>query len=771
MNYPQQLTNTYEILEQIGEGGGGVVYRAIHKRLQKEVVLKRIKGSGSLLDFRTEVDILKKLRHSYLPQVLDFLDTPEGVYTVMDFIPGKSLQKMLDEGHKFTEKEVLKYARQLCEALDYLHSQKTPVIHGDIKPDNIMITPEDNVCLIDFNISGNMTGNGAQVFGYTPGYSSPEQVKAFDELRLKMTVPTAVPVKVEQGVKKGNRNNNPTIPLEEVKSDSEATVLLGSENADSKATELIYWQEANGEVKVLQDGDEIDETVLLGSENADPSLTVLEERKAAGTGKQKFDADVMVCIDKRSDIYSLGATLYALMTGRILKPSKRRLNISDISSGFLAVLSKAVAVKPEKRYADAGKMLQALLNVHKKDKKYRRLLHRQELTLVFWFAVLAGSMFCVAEGVRTLEREKEDRYELLVEQMEEGIIQGLTNEAFDEFYSEAITLYDSRLDAYYTRAYYLHTKEAYEEVLVHIDETLKKPLTGEEEQRGNLYYLYGDCFFRLGDYSRAAFNYERALNYTANNPTLYRDYAVSLVYQDKLEEAEDILNRAVEYGLEQEDVLLVQGEIERILNNFGKALECFEGVLEKTEDEYIRQRAYIMASKTFEAWGTKEALLTDTEWLSHAETELSMNNRLLIFERLVQDYIKLGEMTGENLYYSKAVDTLQKIMSMGWDTYLTYSNAIVLSQRIGNLEMAEEFGVQMQKHYPEHYVTYMRLCYLEEAKQKQKENEDRDYSVFEEYYQKAKECYRKQTSGNVTDAEMQLLDNVYQQIEDGGWFN
>ena len=74
MNYPQELTQTYEFYEQIGAGGGGTVYRSKHKWLQKNVVFKKLKGSAtSIMDCRTKVDILKNLRHSYLPQVLDFM--------------------------------------------------------------------------------------------------------------------------------------------------------------------------------------------------------------------------------------------------------------------------------------------------------------------------------------------------------------------------------------------------------------------------------------------------------------------------------------------------------------------------------------------------------------------------------------------------------------------------------------------------------------------------------------------------------------------------
>lgn len=102
---------------------------------------------------RQEVDILKNLRNSYLPQVLDFLVTEEGIYTVMSYIPGKSFKELIEEGMPFTVNQMVRWGMQLCNALNYLHSQQPPIIHGDIKPSNIMLTPEGNICLIDFNIS------------------------------------------------------------------------------------------------------------------------------------------------------------------------------------------------------------------------------------------------------------------------------------------------------------------------------------------------------------------------------------------------------------------------------------------------------------------------------------------------------------------------------------------------------------------------------------------------------------------------------------------
>lgn len=168
------LSDTYRIIRKLGEGSGGIVYLAYHTRLQKEVVLKEIKNTKKNIEkIRREVDILKNLKHSYLPQVLDFLELDGTYYTVMSYISGKSLQQVMDEGYTPTLQQMIRWGMQLASALNYLHKQNPPIIHSDIKPSNIMLTPQGTICLIDFNISFFL--DGKTVLGYTNGYSSPEQ--------------------------------------------------------------------------------------------------------------------------------------------------------------------------------------------------------------------------------------------------------------------------------------------------------------------------------------------------------------------------------------------------------------------------------------------------------------------------------------------------------------------------------------------------------------------------------------------------------------------
>ena len=98
------IASTYEILREIGAGGGGTVYLAHHSRLDKLVVLKvdNRRHQVNLKSLRREVDALKNLSHSYIPQVYDFIEEDGVYYTVMDFIEGESLDKSLARGEIFT---------------------------------------------------------------------------------------------------------------------------------------------------------------------------------------------------------------------------------------------------------------------------------------------------------------------------------------------------------------------------------------------------------------------------------------------------------------------------------------------------------------------------------------------------------------------------------------------------------------------------------------------------------------------------------------------
>jgi serine/threonine-protein kinase len=160
------LRDRYEILDLIGQGGMGAVYRADDLRLRgricavKEVLPELISAPGmesqTHEQFYREASTLARLDHPNLPKVSDYFAQDGREYLVMDFVPGKDLRQLLEEARRrdtfLAEETVLNWADQLCEALIYLHTQEPPVLHRDIKPSNIKLTPRGVVKLVDFGL-------------------------------------------------------------------------------------------------------------------------------------------------------------------------------------------------------------------------------------------------------------------------------------------------------------------------------------------------------------------------------------------------------------------------------------------------------------------------------------------------------------------------------------------------------------------------------------------------------------------------------------------
>lgn len=169
------LQNRYQIIRLLGQGGMGAVYLAFDQRLNQHVALKENTG-GDPRQFQQEAQLLARLRHPNLPRVGDHFVEPNGTqYLVMDYIAGEDLETLRQARGALPEAQVRVWFDQIFDAVAYLHSQR--VIHRDIKPDNIKITPGGQAVLVDFGIAkvyqtGQFTRTG-QKFG-SPGYASPE---------------------------------------------------------------------------------------------------------------------------------------------------------------------------------------------------------------------------------------------------------------------------------------------------------------------------------------------------------------------------------------------------------------------------------------------------------------------------------------------------------------------------------------------------------------------------------------------------------------------
>lgn len=160
------LWSRYRILDLVGQGGMGAIYRAEDLRLEgrlcaiKEVIpdpgASKVYQEQTQAAFHREASILARLDHANLPKVSDFFVFNGRDYLVMDFVPGQDLREIIENArHKgmfIPEKQVLTWAEQLISALEYLHQQTPSVLHRDIKPSNIKLTPNGIIKLVDFGL-------------------------------------------------------------------------------------------------------------------------------------------------------------------------------------------------------------------------------------------------------------------------------------------------------------------------------------------------------------------------------------------------------------------------------------------------------------------------------------------------------------------------------------------------------------------------------------------------------------------------------------------
>lgn len=177
------IDGKYEILSKVGQGGMSVVYLALNRKAMKQWAIKEVRRDG-VKDFEVvkqslvaETDMLKKLSHPNLPDIVDIIENDDSFFIVMDYIEGKPLSKRLEETGAQPEEFVVEWAKQLCDVLDYLHTRQPAIIYRDMKPSNVMLKPDGTVCLIDFGTAREYKGTNIQdttCLG-TIGYAAPEQ--------------------------------------------------------------------------------------------------------------------------------------------------------------------------------------------------------------------------------------------------------------------------------------------------------------------------------------------------------------------------------------------------------------------------------------------------------------------------------------------------------------------------------------------------------------------------------------------------------------------
>ncbi|MFN0111570.1 MAG: protein kinase domain-containing protein [Blastocatellia bacterium] len=182
------LQDRYLILRLLGQGGMGAVYQATDRKFGNAAAVKEafFHNEQFRQAFAQEARLLNRLRHPALPVVMDYFSSSDKQFLVMQYIPGKDLEELLEERKatgqgSFLTSQVMQWADQLLDALEYLHGQEAPVIHRDIKPQNLKLTPRGEIILLDFGLAKGVVSeqpkSSRSIQGYTPHYASLEQIR------------------------------------------------------------------------------------------------------------------------------------------------------------------------------------------------------------------------------------------------------------------------------------------------------------------------------------------------------------------------------------------------------------------------------------------------------------------------------------------------------------------------------------------------------------------------------------------------------------------
>lgn len=760
----QILENKYEIIEHIGTGGGGIVYKATQLGLNRFVAIKQIKNEViGVLEDKGEADVLKDLKNNYIPTVFDFINNNGQTYTVMEYVEGQSFQQLLDEGKKFSQQKILKYACQLCEAVAYLHSRKRPVIHSDIKPANIMLTSEDNICLIDYNISLFVDGN-ENAIGVSDGYSPPEQygIAVFD---------------ADKTISGTMIDNNTVVSISDMEMliDS-ATPSAGSDNEtliDKNTAKDIFGTKMlidNAELPVSPNSETLIDNnygytkALIESPEPNPIKTMIDEvTPEPKLVQESSSAVVKRKVDKQSDIYSIGASLYHIALGK--RPAVSTGNVvplsnvdSRISESFAAIIDKAMQKNPAKRFHSAEQMLKALNNLRRYDRRYKNMLIRQEIAALVVILAMAVSSLTAVMGYMRLSDEDIVKYDMLVAEMDNSDI----TEA-EKYCNEASEIFPERAEAYEKMAMLIYKSGDYVSAAEYIEKaiSLGTLYIGESNEKysfGKLYYILGRCYMEIDEYSLSAEALEKAVSSDNDEISYYCDYAAALAQCGESEKAEKILDIAVQKGLSDANILFVKGEIEFAKKNYAESIKNIKDCIAAVPDEDYIYRAYMIGANAYslEYANNHELGMERIEFLNDAVNILPVEKVRPFYEMLAKTYIDEANNSQSDMYLTEALKTYEKINSQGWGTASVNYQMIRLYRRIGNFKYAKEYAEKILDQNGDDYEIYKLLAFLESDLQNQKNNSDRDYSDFCVYYEKAAALCTDDE-----DSEMQLLADAY----------
>lgn len=701
------LGSGYSQIRPLGEGGMGTLYRAHKDSLDVDVVIKRVKQKfKGRMDERAEANILKTLKHKYLPRIYDVIECPSGyVYTIMELIEGENLQKYVETHGPVGQKLAYHWACQLCEVIAYLHAQTPPILHCDIKPSNIMITPSGDLCVIDFNTSL-VFSKGVLAIGATPGYAAPEQY----------TRPEKLPYQLY---------DQATLPLEET------MPLRGYGDAVAHQRPSSRTGAANGS-------------------RYSHSVTAAQATSAGGYGS----------ISKRTDVYGIGATLYYTITGQ--QPNHSLKDVRPITSyklrfsrTFLSVIARSMQKQQDDRFCDAQEMLRALTDIHAIDQRYRTVVHTQTAVSILSLLLLISGLFLIGFGSQRIGVERYASYNELVRAGRTAGEEMRFAEAQNAL-EQAIALYDDQLEAYVEQAVVLYRQGKYQECLDIVEATSSRALKYESSQSvANLYNIAAQSYYALENYENAVRMYQKAIEYSPAISGYYQGLATTQLQLGDLSAAQNTLQQmcsAIPGAEQSADYQLILSELALKNGDPTQALESAQSAIQSSDSAESSVRAYRLAANICEMLGS-EYLDLEIQLLQQGIETLPAGYYNALASPLAAAYLRRAEAADQR----EALAIYQTLCENGNTSLEVRLNIAILQYQLHQFQNALDGLLQLAPDYPKDYRVFMWLAFVQGELSSQNGS---SFSQTMQYYQTAVELYRTARASGVYDPQMDELERM-----------
>ncbi|SFM22697.1 serine/threonine protein kinase [Gracilibacillus orientalis] len=636
------IDGRYEILKEIGRGGMSIVYLAMDNRLKKSLVVKDIRKRQNnnheilLNSLVVEANMLKKLEHPALPRIYDIIETKNGIYVVMDYIEGESLKEKLEREHRVGPDEVIEWAKQIANVLGYLHSREPyPIIYRDMKPDNLMLTPDGKVKLVDFGIAREYkTENSSDTTNLgTKAYAAPEQI----------------------------------------------------------------------------------------------------------AGKQT---------DKRTDIYSLGVTLYHLVTGKTLNEPPfeiRPIRTWDPSlpEGLEYIIQRCTQIEPEDRYQQVEDLYADLYQINKLTQGYKNQLFKK-LSYFLIPAVLFLTFTTTAVfGYTGIQKEQYQEYVNLLTEANMALVDGNETKSM-ELLQDAIKVDNSRAEAY-NRLIDLYINRDDTETGLSVIESDINSGYGSLDQNNEVLFKVGMTYFDIQRDYKTALDYFRKVDEEELEDAKY--YKIL---------ANQMSNLNIDYQQFKEELEVFEGYNDSLANN-NRKVENYNALANiylsyKGQIDEANSKAISVLLKAQEIY----ELLDDQDVMPQFEENSPRKLAQAYFSRGV--FSENDDNASEDFY--QAIEYYNQLLDQNVsdqeNVMISIGNAY---QEMGEYENATSQYQQVMEQYPKSAKPYVKLINLLIDIEQEKQASDRNYNNILDFYEELIELDDARNNSEVDKLERRLQNN------------